>query len=571
MKTIKKLVTVISLTAWSPQLLYATASPSLNNHCTYSLNTPQNGTGVLFDESCQVAYVLPPKSGRAEIGALAPSSNLQFCEAVNNVKATAENSFKSMNILSQKVVNMIADFEPLEQDVLELEKEASSAKVKMESAQHQLKEAENKISLMREDTRKARKSYEECVEDFSSSHALCLELKKSWDQEKEEINKFRTGEYRNINNKADDTKEDLDIKLGQLKIHKERYIEAIAPIVDLQDRISSLNLKVMELYREYTKLEGATGIITWSVPWDTLLKDYKDANQNIPVQWAQLPIKEAQLVSTVKTESENSESITSLKSARIIGAKPTGFAGMGTGKAVAGAQTTASVPSSETSLLFSNSISGQIVLTLAGACPYVATMNDGSYKDISGLTSHMLANLVYTYEVAARRSYTARYNLSELLKKIEVKTKRGGFFSTSDAHHVLNENYASDWFSIKFDANTSEFNYTEPEQKALTKTIKKELMDKAYAEFAVLHSGQASPSPIPDFTESGAHRASEEFRKCWHLYCQISSAVIGVANSIWGNSTAVANFHRNNNVWTTEHVNGIQFVTRSGSLTFKAE
>lgn len=282
-----------------------------------------------------------------------------------------------------------------------------------------------------------------------------------------------------------------------------------------------------------------------------------------------MPIKEALLLGAVKSASEISESVSSLLSSNIIGLKPTGLAGMGNGEKVAEAQTTPSSPTNA-SLIFSNSMGGQVVLTLAGACPYMGRRDDQHY-DIGGITSHMIANLVYFYELVTRRSYTAHYNLSKMLRKIEEKSRKGGIFSTSETHRILSDNDASDWFVIKFDANNSEYNYSREEQAQITRDVKYEIMDRAYARFAALYTGSPLPPPTPNFVESGASRAERELRRCLHWFCQASSAVIGVSNSIWGRNNAALNFHNNNNVWTTEQITGVQFVQRAGSLTFRNE
>ncbi len=482
----------------------------------------------------------------------------------------ANTTMRSMKVLSQKIEQMVLGFEPLEQAVIDKKVELAASKAKMESAQKKLEEAETQINTLREIIRESRKAYEDCIEDFSISHQSCLDLKLVWDEAKSDMSKFRSSEYRNKRSVAEDTAEEFSILSGKFAVYQNRYIEAIAPTIELQNRISALNIKVMELYTEYTKLEGATGQIIWTVPWDRLLEDYRKVNKNLGVKWAPLPLKEAELISTIKLGNDLSASVSSLKSAVIVGAKATGFAGIGTGQKVAGPQTVASAPT-EASAVFGNSVSGQIVLTLAGACPYLGSIDDEGKKDISGLTSHMLARLVYNYEVVVRRSYTAKYNLSQLLKKIEEKIQSGGLFSTNDAHHILNEGNSLDWFSMEFDGNTSEFKYSAEEQKQIKQEVKYELMDKALKQFSVLNAGSSLPPPVPQFLETGAGAASRELRQCWHHYCQAASAVIGVANSIWGNSQAVANFHRNNNAWSYEKVNGIEFVSRSGSLAFKAE
>jgi hypothetical protein len=52
------------------------------------------------------------------------------------------------------------------------------------------------------------------------------------------------------------------------------------------------------------------------------------------------------------------------------------------------------------------------------------------------------------------------------------------------------------------------------------------------------------------------------------IIVRLDPPYLGIMDSIWGNSEAVSNFHDNNNVWAHEIINGIQFVERSGSLTF---
>lgn len=549
-----------------------TASPSLNSKCGYSLVTPRNGAGVIFDESCTIAYVYPPMLGTAEFAGLAQTTNIQFCPSLKNVNQIADRTFNSMKILSKKVEDMISGFEPLEQELVGLKSELLSAKAKMESAKNRLDRAEIQIQTMKEGIREARKAYENCVEDNSADHNPCIELKSSWNEAKSELNKYRTIEYQNLLATATDTAEQYDLSSSKFAAYRNRYTDAIAPMLEIQDRLMELNLKTMELYQEYTRLEGATGQIIWSIPWDRLLEDYRRLNPHLRVNWSRLPIKSAELISTIKNQDTQMElsSISALKSAMIPGAKITGFAGIGAGGKVDGAQSEPS-GTNGASIVFGNSISGQIVLTLAGACPYFNDIGNRTNVNINDLAKTVIANLIYTHELAVRRSYTATYNLSELLNKIERKSQRGGFFSTSSAHSIVEENDSTSWFSVKFDSNGSEFNYSNEEQKTITRELKEELMDKAMMQFAILYAGSATPPPVPNFITSGATVASSALRRCWHYYCQAASAFIGTASSIFGRSNAVANFHRNNSSWSTDHVNGIQFVTRSGTLTFRPE
>ncbi len=266
----------------------------------------------------------------------------------------------------------------------------------------------------------------------------------------------------------------------------------------------------------------------------------------------------------------NLTSMSGLKSAAIPGANPAGFSGMGNGKKVDGPQFSASAGDTA-SIVFGTSVSGQIVLNLMGACPYFDDIDDRNDNNGNELSNYLVANLVYSWESAIRRGYTAAYNLSHLLTKIEKKSQKGGFFSATSAHSILDAGDSSEWFSTKFNANSSHSNYDPQKQAEITRAVKEELFNKAFREFAILNAGAALPPPVPHFLTTGAGRAASELGKCWHLYCQAGSALLGVANSIWGRSEAVAAFHRNNKVWVTEKVNGIEFVERSGSLSFRNE
>jgi hypothetical protein len=548
------------------------ASPSMNSKCSYALTTPHNASGVIFDESCTMAYVRPPKLGTAEITSLARTTNLQFCGAVKSIDQIADRTVKSMDILSKKVQNMILAFEPLNQTLLDEKLELVSAKSKMESARKQLIEAETKIQDLGKAIFNARQAHENCLQIKSSDHPLCLELKSAWDDAKDKGSKFYEGEYAKRQANVFNTTENHDLLAARFAVYRDRYTDAIAPMLELQDRLIELSFKTMELYREYTKLDGAIGQITWSIPWDKLLDDYRRMNPTLRVNWSPLPIKEVELISTVNNQDSAAElgSIPAIKSSSIPGARHTGFSGMANGQEVVGAQLEASAPT-QASVVFGNSVSGQIVLTLIGACPYFHNTEDRTSVDIDDLTATMVTNLVYTYELAVRRSYIARYNLSELLHKIEQKSKRGGFFSTKSAHSIIEDNDSAEWFVIQFGGNTSEFEYSKEEQREIARELKQELMDKAMRQFSILNAGSAIPPSVPDFIESGAQTSAKELRKCWHLYCQVASSIIGVGHSIWGRSSAVANFYHNNGSWATEQVNGIQFINRSETLSFRRE
>jgi hypothetical protein len=550
---------------------FITATPSLNSKCGFSVVTPQNGAGVLFDESCSIAYVLPPKLGRAEVGSLARTTNLQFCPAVKSASQVALQTFRSMNIISERIEEMLVEYEPLNSSVQTIRMDLATTKINMDLAAQKFADAENELDELKVAVREAKENYKECVEDESPTNPRCIENKALRDAAKEELKQFHRHEYKDSREALETTTKTHKVAQARYEIERNRYVDAVAPMMELQQGMSDLNTRVMELYREYTRIEGATGQITWTIGWDQVLENYRKLNLGLRIEWRRLPLKESDLVATIKEPEMGMEiGISALKSAIIPGARKTGFAGMGAGETVALTQTQSS-PLEQAAITFGDSMAGQIVLTLAGACPYFDGVENRNSINSQELANNITANLIYTYDMAARRGYIATYNLSSLLTRVEEESKDGGLFWTSSAHSIIEDSRSDDWFSISFSGNTSDFQYSEAEQNEITKAVKQELMDKALAQFAVLNAGSPTPPPVPEFVESGASTASSSLKKCWYLYCQVGSAILGVANAIWGSSNATANFHRNNSSWVTEHVNGLLFVSRSGSLTFSGE
>lgn len=67
-----------------------------------------NGSGVYFDEKCDVAYVLPPQQGRLEIKGLAPNMNLQLCSAYESTLNMLKNQYSHLELIT-KQLNATAD------------------------------------------------------------------------------------------------------------------------------------------------------------------------------------------------------------------------------------------------------------------------------------------------------------------------------------------------------------------------------------------------------------------------------------------------------------------------------
>ena len=368
-----------------------------------------------------------------------------------------------------------------------------------------------------------------------------------------------------------------EIADGELQLKTSQYASATAPLFDLQNKLFDLNNQVMDLYRQYSPLEGATGQIVYSIQWDTLVADYQKANPGLSFAWVKLPLQDASFSASVRTGTTNDLSLPAVLWSRVPGGKTSGPASGADGNVAVGSSPTTSSGAniSDVAIGFGTSISGQLALSLNGACPYFQTGPDSSKTavDFDAFTAHLIGNLNYTYEMSARRGYTAKYNISNMVSRMEKKTKRGGWFSSSSAHEVIEDNSSADWFDMKFDADASEFQYTAQEQSDITKDVKAGLIDRALKNMAAINGLNSTPPPTPSMPgPSGVGSAAIGLRRTcsWNYYCLGASFVLSTLDNIFGSTSAVSNFKKTNNVWVEDKVRGIQILERSGSLTFRS-
>lgn len=545
------------------------AAPALNPKCKVpNLSNPKNASGVLFDETCSTAYVLPPTQGKAEIKGLTRTTNLNFCPAVKQAGKVASKTLESADIAAGKIKEMISNFQPLDNDLIQIRDELAILKAKKDAASETKNRVDNILKELKSDYKELALKVDECFFDLAKGRttaAVCNSLKSSQDDLDQKIEYLRNGEHRSAVRTALQTQQDFDGKANLLAERDALYINATKPLFELLDKIFELNSKINELYREYSAMDGSTGQLSYSVEWDQILEQYKQMNTNKSLTWQKLPIKKANFWAYVKQGQTDSTGIPALRWSRIPGDNPIETSGI---------KSLDQKPSSSdqdqlASVVFGNSISAQIGLTLAGACPYFTDMNTVDRNvNAQELTAHMVANAGYTYELQARRSYHAEYSLSQMISRLEKRVKKGGFFSSRTAHEVVEDNSSSDWFRISFNADSGEFNYTPSEQQLLTKDVKANIMDRALKNFAMLNTGLSTPPSVPGMNPTGASVFASNLRGCFNWYCQAGSLVFGTLDSIFGRSEAVSNFKKTNSSWVSEDVNGLAIIERASSLTF---
>jgi hypothetical protein len=327
-----------------------------------------------------------------------------------------------------------------------------------------------------------------------------------------------------------------------------RREEAMTQYLELSARIE----KRMESFKD---VQAASATISFSLPWDKLVNQYAQFNASKGLKFVRMPIDAAYL-SFNRTISK-------------VGTLPAvlDYDIPGLGAANSGIGDAASAHGSTTSLLVGDSYSGQIILSLAGACPFYMKATRTVRPSINGqpLTALLNANLNYSYGLQVYRKYFVKYNFSLLAKHIKESSTNGGFFSTSTSTKVINSTEGTDWFEFKNESNDARFN---PE--ALVSELKADAINRVIRDIGMANGYSAPNMPqVQARTQNGAQVASDELQKCPHVYCQGAAVTLKVLDSIFGSSDAVNTYINEKHLTAGDSVEENKVIRFYGSSIFK--
>ncbi|HVJ65054.1 MAG TPA: hypothetical protein VM901_07360 [Bdellovibrionota bacterium] len=214
--------------------------------------------------------------------------------------------------------------------------------------------------------------------------------------------------------------------------------EISATIADLNE-VQLDTLKYLEKLSDY---EGLSAQVQFENQWETVVRAYKEANPGKTVN--RVPLVGAYLSATLELPSSIEDvmkvgSFKALKSAKIPGLS-----------LVPDILTFTQVDTTNGGFVFSSSLGGKIVLSLAGACPYWDDIKEASRRGAvdfgeivrekqeveSSLAPYLVANLQYFYPLETSFKYQMKYDTKVLASHFAelVKTK-----TTFDAKAIEDE------------------------------------------------------------------------------------------------------------------------------------
>lgn len=465
MKKNIKVVLILALQTLVPALAFA-GPPVKYPNCAKSLQVKAvpNGSGVFFDETCSVAYVLPPMQGKLEINGLTPNTNLRLCASYE----------QSMTILESNWAHLKAVSDQINQSL------------------------------------------------------------------KPKTNDSSIGDDTSIDGSGPVSSPAPQVVVVDPRLDQE-YQSTLARIVQTQ--------QAMALF-ENDKKGVAVGKINYFTNWNELVEKYKDLNPKI--HFERLPLEAGRIVFARKVGATG-ENVTGAVAHTVQGIENTsGILPDGTLQSTSGA------------VIMSDAVSGQVVLNLAGACPFVKNGKMPADISSSQVDAYLAANFQYRYSLQSLKTYTASYNLASIAKHIQENRSSGGFFSTKTENSITNSNSSSDEFNMQIDSNQEGYEF----DANLKTEVKTEVIARVLREMADVTGQPVVVPPLTPPSANGATALAGGLRLCPNLYCQIGAAGLKVLDSIFGNSSAVASYIREKNGVSVDRVSEKKMFSYLGSMVF---
>jgi hypothetical protein len=554
---------------------HALAAPSAETPNCRALNIPAGTGGAVLDDTCETAYILPPDVGQERVTAVATNTNLNFCPGVLKITSVVNTTLSAADSIASKIKSLIDSFNPLSDQVTQLQNQLAAATAAQTAANQTVTNDMAIETTLTDNVTQAQNALTTCEALATSA---CTSEQQAVTDAQNALRNFILNTLAPDQRAAVAATQQVDTLSGQLANQTSNLANALTPLFNLENSLTQLETSVQEQYDQFGPLSGFVAQIVYSLPWSQLFQEYQAANPGLQLQ--QIPITSTNFFASVDpgltpTAAGNIPgNIPAVLGFTIPGLPTQGAAafpnGLGSIKPLSSSTLGSDI--SQQSMPFGSSVSASVNFSLVGACnfyPNGALTTPPS--NINNLVAAIPANLEYQYEVVAHRRYTASYNLSQFVSHLVTVHHSGGFFSSKDVTNIVDSSSSSDWFSIKFDSDSSHFPYSADEQKQITEEVKGQLVERALLLIAVQNGYLPhAPTGNPPLSSTGVGAAAGYLTKgCGYWsWCGAAGFVLGIVNSFFGNETAVQNFQRTNNAWVTDQVTQETVLLRYGEVSF---
>lgn len=532
----------IILSIGVPTQLWASA-PQKYNSCNKQVKVrePSKSGGYWFSSDCKTIYIEPAVYSKMQVTAFAPLLGVEECKVIELFKKSYLQEAKNIEVLSQR-----AGIKP--EVIKAKEKQISINIQKIAKIQKQVSDLVpyETVFLQKKEQLSQKKTEIETQMLTNNSSSLVRELR-SVEEELKEVNEKLS--------KITLVKTQLTSQITQLESQNTFLNSEITTMLagnpEIQIRREALEKTLMTHIENFGNKKGATAQVMFANSQTELLNEFRRMNPSLQVE--RLPVQIA-LSFSVKTLGDMNLPA-SIGSPAIPGVTAK-FIGDG-------------VTPSEDSVFFGNSISGQVDLSMIGACEVLKSGTTNSHVLNTQASALLIANATYQYHLQSGFGYNISYSLSEVMKKISESKTKGGFFSSSSTRKLVESADFKEVVKVKVYSTDPLLNdqLEQMAQDVRTEVLTRALnmVSKSYVYFdskAGLEMGQA-PQPGAPVLANGVRKT------CPHLYCQIGAFALDIAHAIFGSTSQRDEYLRTINQEIREDYQVERMLPYYGTFTFK--
>lgn len=469
-------------------------------------------------------YVMPPSVATANVEGLHTfTANLGFCrEMADDQVYSAELTKKIKDLMTQEI-DAKKEADEARKKLLSVKEEA--AKFAVQARLQDLVDMDNNIANL--ETRLS-DLYEEANSCKDSTCDLI-------NQEIDDLIKQKSEIVKNRRAIAKEHAQDIRT-YERFKSHiqslQENFNDLDTSFQKLRSKITQVRKDFLEMYESFGKMEGARAAISFKSDWDKNVSTLRSANPDF--EFEKIQTQKAQVLASINLSSQ-------IPGAQAIIAYEVG------GQNVNG---TLALPS------YPDSIAGNVVLSLVGACPAIHPDWFKIPDNQSTKADKMNYGLTVSYEYPSVFSISAKakYNMYKIYQKIVESGSSGGFFSSKSWTSVEESNFFRDSFKVTWDETDPSFSLPDLEKAQIESEMRKHIFDR----IATIALPQAPDRngiiQSVNTPKHGALALSDSLMTACpgNVYCVGGSIALSVLDAIFGSSSTSSSYMQTYDMVMTE-------------------
>jgi len=541
-----KLSGVIATAAILGTAMPAMAVPTLYPRAGNRLGQVRNTTKsvVIGDTtSANQLYVLPPQTGGVELANLFYSGNTGFCQEMHLLQGASFNLAQKIKEKSTEILSHEAELDGLRRQKGVLMQEAAALfadeRVKaVEKLADRIEEIEDRIDQLRDDA-------EDCTTDACED-----DIADEIDQLKAEKTQLKR-DLRDAERAAGDAWRAYERAKKKVEAKQSEIDDVFAQVQAIVAELVRAKNQIFELYKQYGVLEGGLAGIDFNTGWSANLSTLRTANPSFTVN-------------TIETSDVRvyPAMIPGLGTDSYLASLPSVLGYTINGLEFDPKNITTSLPA------FPDRMSGNVRLSLIGACPYKYPADWDLADGQNGLPLYGLT-ATYQYPSAFRTHVEAFINLWTVYEHMKKMTTEGGFFNTST--HVDEREDTDGAFGAHF-VIRDEGNMNSDEIRALRDQLRWETMADVIRLMAVPASsgsnGDVNPLAPGDSGATVVANGIDQTCGWYSPWCTGASWILRGLQAIFGSSEAEAKFKQTHNFTVQRTYDTEQTQKRAGVVTF---